>query len=147
MVKKVLFDTATLVAALLEEHQLYDACFPWLKQALTQEFTGYISTHTLAELYSVLTRLPLQPKLQPNEVEALLANLNNIHKVFLNGDDYAQVIKRLVSLNVTGGGIYDALISQAALKVNADILLTANPKDFVRLGDDVAKIVKVPSEI
>mgnify|MGYP001794906254 FL=1 len=56
-------------------------------------------------------------------------------------------LKRLVSLNVTGGGIYDALISQAALNVNADILLTANPKDFVHLGDDVAKIVRVPSEI
>ncbi|MBE9069481.1 PIN domain-containing protein [Leptolyngbya cf. ectocarpi LEGE 11479] len=145
MVKKVLFDTSTLVAALLEEHQLYDVCFPWLKKALTNEFTGYISTHTLAELYSVLTRLPRQPKLQPYEVEALLANLNDIHKVFLDVNDYAQVIKRLVSLKITGGGIYDALIGQAALKVNADILLTANPKDFVRLGDDVANIIRVLS--
>ncbi|MGD1950953.1 MAG: PIN domain-containing protein [Leptolyngbyaceae cyanobacterium] len=105
---------------------------------------GYISTHTLAELYAVLTRLPRKPKLLPNEVEVLLGNLASFQKVVLNADDYIQVIQRLSALGITGGGIYDALIAQAALKTEANILLTANPKDFIRLGDDVLAIVRAP---
>ncbi len=35
----------------------------------------------------------------------------------------------MVSLNLPGGGIYDALIAQAALKANVDRLLTLNPND------------------
>ena len=43
-----------------------------------------------------------------------------------------------------GGVIFDAVIAQAALKVEVDQLITFNPKDFRRLGEDVAVLVKVP---
>ena len=47
-------------------------------------------------------------------------------------------------LNSPGGGIFDALIAQAAVKASVDVLLTLNPKHFVRLGDEVSSIVQVP---
>ena len=47
-------------------------------------------------------------------------------------------------LNLPGGGIFDALIAQAAVKASVDVLLTLNPKHFVRLGDEVSSIVQVP---
>ncbi|MEM6255504.1 MAG: PIN domain-containing protein [Cyanobacteria bacterium P01_D01_bin.156] len=147
MVDKVLFDTSALVAALLKDHPFHKAYLPWLEQALNQEIIGYISTHTLAELYAVLTRLPRQPKLQPKEVQTLLSNFEHFQKVILNADDYSQVMQRLVQQNIIGGGIYDALIAQAALKAEVKTLLTANPKDFVRLGSDIASIVQTLSTL
>jgi len=33
---------------------------------------------------------------------------------------------------IVGGVVYDALIAQAALKAWADVLVTLNPKDFLR---------------
>jgi predicted nucleic acid-binding protein len=50
----------------------------------------------------------------------------------------------MVSLNLPGGGIFDALIAQAALKANVDQLLTLNPKHFNRLSQTVASLVRVP---
>jgi len=63
----------------------------------------------------------------------------------LSADDYKQAIVCMVRLNLPGGGIFDALIAQAALKADVDILLTLNPSHFTRLGQDLAQRVKVPS--
>ncbi len=59
-------------------------------------------------------------------------------------NDYDAAIDRMVALNLPGGGIFDALIAQAALKASVDVLLTLNPKHFVRLGEEVSAIVQVP---
>ena len=56
---KVLFDTSVLVAAFEVSHSRHSVCLPWLQRAQEKEIDGYLSTHTLAELYSVLTRLPV----------------------------------------------------------------------------------------
>jgi predicted nucleic acid-binding protein len=52
----------------------------------------------------------------------------------------------MVKFQLTGGGIFDALIAQAALKAKVDCLITLNPKDFTRLGEEIAPIVQVPPE-
>jgi hypothetical protein len=36
---------------------------------------GYLSTHSLAELYSVITRLPLPLRVAPDEAEAVIMDL------------------------------------------------------------------------
>ena len=56
---KVLFDTSVFVAALEVSHPRHSVCLPWLQQAQEKKIEGYFSTHTYAELYSVLTRLPV----------------------------------------------------------------------------------------
>ncbi len=54
-------------------------------------------------------------------------------------------IARVSKLNLVSGAIFDALIAQAALKANADQLLTFNAKHFSRLGEDIASIVVTPT--
>ncbi|MEH2287219.1 MAG: hypothetical protein V7K79_07250 [Nostoc sp.] len=56
------------------------------------------------------------------------------------GYAYAQ----MATLNLPGGGIFDALIAQAALKAQVDTLFTLNPNHFTRLGNAIADIVQVP---
>ncbi|MCU0538252.1 MAG: PIN domain-containing protein [Hydrococcus sp. Prado102] len=143
---KVLFDTSVLVAAFEVSHPRHIVCLPWLQQVQEEEVDGYISTHTLAELYSVLTRLPIRPPISPVLAQRLLdENLQLFAAIPLAADDYQQAIARMVRLNLPGGGIFDALIAQAALKAEVDLLLTLNPSHFTRLGQDLAQRVQVPS--
>ena len=118
---------------------------PWLQQAQTEQIQGLIATHTLAELYSVLTRLPVRPRISPELAQRLITeNLERFEVIPLTTEDYQMVLAQMVSLNLTGGGIYDALIAQAAVKAEANTLLTLNPNHFTRLGEDMARLVQVP---
>lgn len=142
---KVLYDTSLLIAALLVEHANHALALPKLELAQRGEVQGYLSTHSLAELYSVMTRLPPPLRVLPLEAEATIADLlQYLEPVSLIGSDYQRVIARMASLKLVGGGVFDAVIAQAALKASVDCLLTLNPKDFTRLGDDVAALVQVP---
>jgi predicted nucleic acid-binding protein len=142
---KVLFDTNVLVAALVENHGNHSVCSPWLERAQTEAIEAFLSTHTLAELYAILTRLPLKNRITPDlALHLIRSNLAKFKLVSLTVEDYRSVLLRMIQSSVIGGGIYDGLIAQAALKAKVDVLLTSNSKDFTRLGEDVARLVQVP---
>jgi len=101
----VLFDTSVLIAALIEDHPSHSQSLSWLQRVRLGEIEGFVSTHTIAELYSVLTRIPRQPRINPELAQQLIVeNLNSFNKV----------------------------------------VLTLNPKDFTRLGEDVRQLVQLP---
>ena len=77
--------------------------------------------------------------------QIILENLKTFEKMPLVEADYTQAIAQMVRLNLPGGGIFDALIAKAVTKSEAEILLTLNPKHFVRLSQEVADRVEVPS--
>ncbi len=142
---RTLFDTSVLVAAFEVSHPRHTVCLPWLQQAQTEQIQGLIATHTLAEVYSVLTRLPVRPRISPEVAQRLITeNLERFEVITLTTEDYQIVIAQMVNLNLTGGGIYDALIAQAAVKAEVNTLLTLNPNHFTRLGEDIARLVQVP---
>lgn len=60
-----------------------------------------------------------------------------------NYTDYPGLPK-MVSFNLPGGGIYEQLIAEAALKAGVDVLLILNPHDLTRLREDVRQLVQVP---
>jgi predicted nucleic acid-binding protein len=141
----VLFDTSVIVAASLPQHQCHPPCFIQLQAAKLAQIKGYLVTHSLAELYSVLTRMPSQPRISPKDAKRLIENnLKYLETVVLEQADYQAAIAQMTALNLPGGGIFDALIAQAALKSAAERLLTLNPKHFSRLGTELAQIVYVP---
>ena len=143
---RVLFDTSVLVSAFLANHPKHQSCTPWLHQAKTGQLQGIIATHTLAETYSVLTRLPVSPRISPTLAQQLIReNLKEFEVISLVGEDYYRVIDKMVTLKLTGGAIYDALIAQAAIKAKVDQLLTLNPNHFARLGNEVAQLILVPN--
>ncbi len=128
---RVLFDTFVLVAALVASHPLHRRGVIRLNQVLSQEMEGLISTHTLAELYSVLTRLPVRPRISPELAQRLIfTNLQQFEIVPLEIEDYQTAIAQMVTLNLPGGGIFDTLIAQAALKAEVDRLLTLNHRSL-----------------
>jgi predicted nucleic acid-binding protein len=142
---KILFDTSAVIPALISDHVSHSACLPYLNQASSRQIQGLISTHSLAELYSVLTRMPIEPKPSTQQVQLTLSDLlQYLEPIPLVSQDYQAAIANMVKLNLPGGGVFDALIAQAALKANADVLLTLNPKHFNRLGDSIARLVQTP---
>jgi predicted nucleic acid-binding protein len=144
---KVLYDTSVLIAALLSGHSNHSVAFPSLRKAREGEIQGYLSTHSLAELYSVMTRLPEPLRVSPSDVQAVTSDLlKYVEAVPLLAEDYQAAIAQMVVLKLPGGGIFDALIAQAALRAKVDYLITLNPKDFTRLGEAIAILVKVPIE-
>ncbi|MEC4892895.1 MAG: PIN domain-containing protein [Oscillatoria sp. PMC 1051.18] len=141
---KVLFDTSILVASFLKAHPKHTLCANWWQKVRSGEIEGIIASHTLAETYSVLTRIPLRPRISPSVAQQLIQeNLKEFEVISLAPPDYEIVIKQMVELNLTGGAIYDALIAQVALKAKVDRLLTLNPKHFTRLGENIANLVQV----
>lgn len=144
---KLLFDTSSLIAAFVQSHSAHTAAWGWLQETLEGAHGGVVATHTLAELYAVLTRLPLRPPIPPSiALQLIEENLEGFQTVALSVADYRSVLRRLEKLNLAGGAVYDALIAQAALKTKADHLITLNPTHFRRLGQDVEAIVLVPGE-
>ncbi|MGB3545845.1 MAG: PIN domain-containing protein [Saprospiraceae bacterium] len=142
---KVLFDTSVVVAASLPQHPSYAPCFAQLQAAKVGQVQGYLSTHSLAEIYSVLTRMPSKPRLSPQDVSLLIGHqLQYLEAVSLEPANYRAAIAQMSDLNLPGGGIFDALIAQAALKAGVDRLLTLNSKHFTRLSEAIARLLFVP---
>ena len=142
---KVLFDTSVLVAAALLQHPSHTPCFAQLQTARSRQIQGCLSTHSLAEFYSVLTRMPSQPRMSPQAARILIENyLQYLAPIVLEPIDYLAAIHQMADLNLPGGGIFDALIAQAALKAGVDKILTLNPNHFSRLNAAIAQIVEVP---
>ncbi len=69
---KVLFDTSALIAAFIESHPKHMDALSWLEQALTSKLEYYVSSHSIFEVYSVLTRAPFKPKINPTTARKLI---------------------------------------------------------------------------
>lgn len=142
---KVLYDTSVLVATLLVQHSNHAVALPKLELARRGEVKSYLSTHSLAEIYSVITRLPEPLRVSPTEADIAITDLlEYLEFMPLLIKDYQTAIARVRSLQFTGGSIFDTLIAQAGLKAGVDELMTLNPKDFTRLGNEIKGFVRVP---
>ena len=143
---RVLFDTSVLVAASVEPHPMHDRAFVWLRRAKAAELEMLVASHTIAELYAVLTTLPVRPRITPDTALRLI--LENVRKnariVALSASDYDVTIERLAGLGLPGGAVYDALIARAAEKSSAERLLTLNTTDFERVWPEGKPLITQP---
>ncbi|MEM7182083.1 MAG: PIN domain-containing protein [Spirochaetota bacterium] len=142
MPPKVFLDTSVLVAALVKSHPSHNRAYPYFHAIFHGEQKGLLSTHVLAELYAVLTVLPIKPKLSSLEVEKLL-EINIFPKftiIPLETQHYQKAIQQVSLLHESGGIIYDALHIEAALQGKADELVTFNFKHFETLAQQKLKV-------
>jgi predicted nucleic acid-binding protein len=143
---KTLFDTSVLVAAIIEPHPMHTRALPWLQRAKAGEIDFLVASHTLVELYAVLTTLPLKPRVSPLTAWRLVHdNVETSAKIIsLSPSDYKDTIKYISELGLTGGIIYDALIVKAAQKSGVERLLTFNADDFIRLLPGGESFIYIP---
>lgn len=131
---------------MVESHPMHDVSVPWLRRGRAGEFEFLIASHTLAELYAVLTTLPIRPRISPESASRLIAeNLEgNAKTIALSAADYRQTVSRMVAMGLTGGVIYDALIARAAQKSHAERLLTLDLVDFERVWPEGRHLLRTP---
>lgn len=142
----VLFDTSILVPAIVAELPQHAKTAPLLRRVIRGESRLHVSTQTLAELYATLTALPLSPRITPGQAARLIEQnaLQNAKVISLDADDYEAAIKRMVSLGLSSGAIYDALQVRAAEKAGVQELYTLNGRDFRRMPPAEPTTLVVP---
>lgn len=110
-------DTSVAVAALDESHTAHDVC---RHTALTRR--PALAGHAAFETFSVLSRLPGQTQV-PAEVVGELLERAFPNRCWLSARQHDSLLRRLPSLGVIGGMVYDALVAEAA-RMNGHVLLT-----------------------
>lgn len=140
---KFFFDTSVLIAASLLQHEHHLASAAAYSRA-DRKTTG-CAAHTLAEVYSSLTRMPVQQRMSGDQALLILDGIRERVTIFtLDVEDYYTVIASAAVQGVVGGMIYDALIAKCALKANATTIYTWDLEHFRRLGPEVARRVRTP---
>ena len=143
---RVLLDTSVLVAAIVESHPAHERALPRLQRVGAATDSGVVAAHTIAELYAILTRLPIQPRIPPAIAQQMIDRnvLDICEIVALSAADYASVLTHLAAAGIIGGTTYDALIMYTAVKVEVDQIITLNEKDFRRIYPELAGKIVTP---
>lgn len=102
--------------------------------------SGVIAAHSLVEVYAILTRLPLQPRISPRLAQQLIQQniLDVCEIVTLGQGEYQTLIDHLVVNNIQGGTTYDALILHTIAHAAIDQIITFNLNDFRRVYPSLA---------
>lgn len=133
---RVFCDTSVLVAACLGEHPHHERAWRTLVRVKEGADEGAVAGHSLAETYSVLTRLPGASRVPGALVWELLARnvVLPFTVVTLSGKEYVKCLKQLALQGIEGGRVYDGLILAAAEKAGAQQIYTFNVSHFQALA-------------
>jgi predicted nucleic acid-binding protein len=89
------FDTSVLVSAAVTRHPHNAPALAVLEEMIGQKHRGFISAHSLTEVYSVLTRTPFKPPLYPSEAWQIIGEmiLPHMELVTLTSQEYREVVR------------------------------------------------------
>ena len=135
---KVFVDTNLLVAAFYESHPHHHAARPILERVRAGKDEGFVAAHSLAEGYSVMTRLPGESQTLAAVAWQLISEnvVNHFTIVHLSGREYVEILTKASKDGIEGGKTYDLLILAAAEKSNCTRILTLNVRHFQSLAGD-----------
>lgn len=126
---KIFLDTSVFVAAFWGDHPQHEASVRLVKSATHK--TASCAAHTVAEVYSTMTRLPVKP---PIPAEQALLFIRQIQERFtvisLTDNEYFETVERLAGNGVARSYIFDGLIMTAAAKSGAGVIYTWDCDDF-----------------
>ncbi|MBV8055218.1 MAG: PIN domain-containing protein [Deltaproteobacteria bacterium] len=144
---KVFFDTSVLVAASEQGHPHYAQAWPALRRVTARKDRGFMSVHSIAELYAVLTRLPVQPRIHPAEAARIINDhiLPHFETVSVGKKDYTEALKLVGDGGWAGAKIYDALLIGCAARSEADRIYIFNLTDFRQLAPNLQEKICAPS--
>ncbi len=140
---KEFYDTSVLVAAFWHGH-VHHA--PSLKRFATAEKKdSACGIHSLAEVYSVMTALPVKPMIPPEQAMLFVEEVRNrLSLVSLSAEEYFAAIHNAASRGFAGGRIYDSLLLACAAKCKAQAVYTWNLKHYQSIAPDLAPRIQAP---
>ncbi len=106
-----------------------------------------MSWHAVAEAWSVLTKLPLDPPISGDAARRLLDKTRAfVAAIEPSPAIYERAIDLCASRGFRSGAIFDALHLATAENQRADTLLTWNRYDFERLASADTPAIATPDE-
>jgi len=143
---RVFCDTSVLVAACVTRHPHFSRARPVLESVALGRDEGSVSCHSLAEVYSALTLLPLSPRILPGEAERIIdASIRRRFRLIaVSAAMYEAAVATCVRMGLAGGKVYDALLLECARKAKLQRIYTFNTSDFLRLAPDLGSIITAP---
>lgn len=140
---KEFFDTSVLVAAFRGGHVHH---VPSLKLfAAAEKSHSSCGLHSLAEVYSVMTALPVKPMIPPEQALLFVEEVRNrLTPISLSAEEYFAAIQDAASRGFTGGRIYDSLLLACAAKCKAQAVYTWNLKHYQSLAPALAPRIQTP---
>lgn len=140
------FDTNVIVAALVRGHPHHEMARPVFDRALMGGLTGVTSNHALAEVYSVLTKTPFVPRINPTLAWELLSAtvIARFETTELSASEYKQLIEAASRRSWPGGLVFDFLHLAAARKAKCARLLTFNLRQFRMITDGNTDWISAP---
>jgi predicted nucleic acid-binding protein len=140
---KSFFDTSVLVAAILLQHEHHPRS--WAVYLKAEKKTACCAAHSLAEVYSTLTRLPGAQRMGGDQALFFLDRIRERFTIItLDEEDYCSAIASAASEGVVGGTVYDALLAHCALKADAQTIFTWDLNHFRLLGAEVINRIRTP---
>src|ERR1700739_4067305 len=106
---KAFFDTSVLVPVFYGDHVHHWASLDRFIQF--DKSTGSCGAHSLAEVYSTLTRMPGKHRISAEQAMLFIGSVRErLSIISLSGDEYDDALAASAALGVVGGGIYDAML-------------------------------------
>jgi predicted nucleic acid-binding protein len=140
---KAFFDTSVLVPVFYGDHVHHQrslAAFVDCKKS-----NGCCGVHSLAEVFSTLTRMPGRHRISGAQAMLFVGNIcERLSLVALDGEEYLRALQVSAALGVVGGTVYDALLAQCAIKARAEIIYSWNEKHYAQCGPDVTQRLRRP---
>ena len=140
---KGFFDSSVLVPVFYGDHIHHRASLDLFIQFDTS--TGCCGAHSLAEVYSTLTRMPGKHRISGEQALLFVGSLRErLSIIGMSGDEYADALTASATAGVVGGGIYDAMLAHCALKAKAEIIYTWNERHYGLCGPEVVRRLRTP---
>jgi predicted nucleic acid-binding protein len=138
-------DTSVIVAGALVSHVFHPRALVWQAAIHRGDVQAMICAHALAEVYSVLSKLP--GGLSPTAARILVSRVARQMRVVAPlPESYLAATERCASRGLKSGVIFDALHLIEAERTGADVFLTFNPSDFERLAAGSKPRIVVPPD-
>lgn len=142
---KAFFDTSALVPVFYGDHVHHPASLARFIQF--DRAAGCCAAHSLAEVYSTLTRMPGKHRISAEQAMLFIGSIRErLSIVALSGDEYADALQAAAALGIVGGGIYDALLAQCAIKAGAETIYSWNARQYGLCGPEVTRRLRTPME-
>ena len=140
---KGFFDTSVLVPVFYGDHVHHRASMDLFIQF--NKSTGCCGAHSLAEVYSTLTRMPGKHRISSDQAVLFIGNIRErLSVIGLSGDEYAQALEASAARGIVGGTIYDAMLAHCALQAQAEIIYTWNARHYALCGPEIGARLRTP---
>ena len=140
---KGFFDTSVLVPVFYGDHSHHRASLELFVQF--HKANGSCGAHSLAEVYSTLTRMPGKHRISADQAMLFIGSIRErLSVVSLDGDEYANALGASAALGIVGGTVYDAILAHCALKAKAETIYTWNARHYGQCGPEIGQRLRTP---